>query len=111
MGIKWYSYSQNNSGGSFIENENICEWMLIEANTADEANQIMTDIVDSNDAWDYCPCCGERWDINMDESDGHDVPSIWEEPISEVLADSFRSRAILYYLDGKKEEYIFKAKD
>lgn len=36
MELKWYEFTQNNSGGSF-EDENVCHRMLIEASSFDEA--------------------------------------------------------------------------
>lgn len=79
MELKWYEFTQNNSGGYFEEDENVCHRMLIEASSFDEAtekaeslgcywNGVSADI--------DCPCCGDRWNhyweetINLNNYDG-----------------------------------------
>lgn len=37
MELKWYEFTQNNSGGYFEADENVCHRMLIEASSFDEA--------------------------------------------------------------------------
>lgn len=36
MELKWYEFTQNNSGGYFEADENVCHRMLIEASSFDE---------------------------------------------------------------------------
>lgn len=61
---KFYLYSQNNSGGSFITNENVAHRVFIEAKSGFDANEkaefigIYFDGV--SDGID-CECCGDRW--------------------------------------------------
>ncbi len=62
--MKIWHWDQNNSGGSFITDENLCSSVYIEAETFDEANAkalsfgIYYDgVADGCD----CECCGDRW--------------------------------------------------
>lgn len=60
----WYEYDQNNSGGSFIDNEQVCECVYVEATTLDEANSFADSLgiyFDGVDSGEDCSCCGDRW--------------------------------------------------
>lgn len=37
MELNWYEFTQNNSGGYFVVDKNVCHRMLIEASSFDEA--------------------------------------------------------------------------
>ena len=62
--MAYYIYEQNNSGGSFDIDENVTVTVVIEADSAKEANAIALDkgiyfdgVSDERD----CACCGDRW--------------------------------------------------
>lgn len=60
----WYRYNQNNSGGTFDEDENLCQEIFIEAADAEEANakaQTLGVYFDGCETERDCPCCGDRW--------------------------------------------------
>lgn len=60
----FYTYRQNNSGGYYIEDaENgVAEYMIVEVNSVDELEDVLSAIGDKvDDFWDCCDCCGERW--------------------------------------------------
>lgn len=62
--MKYFEFSQNNSGGSFVEDENLGEYVLIEAEDLDKAIEIAEEIgIYFNGVTDErdCPCCGDRW--------------------------------------------------
>lgn len=113
---KFYTYSQNNSGGSFTisEKDGICEYVIIEAANASQANARAEEIglyfYGCEDGYD-CPCCGNRWHPAF-ESDGSDVPSIYGQPVENVKEDIFINRCFIHYLDGtiKKVELFESAK-
>lgn len=73
---KFYTFRQNNSGGSFIGNYIS---YIIEAKDATEAEQIaesQTDIYfDGCDTGQDCSCCGDRWSRYTDENE---EPKIWD---------------------------------
>ena len=62
--MKFYLYDQNNSGGSFIVDEDVTHRLLIEADSVEEANQKAVELgvyFDGCDEGMDCPCCGDRW--------------------------------------------------
>jgi hypothetical protein len=108
---KFFHFSQNNSGGSFVTNDMVCETVIIEARDVDDANNIAVSkgiYFDGVDEGSDCECCGDRWNRVWD--DGDDVPSIYGTPVSEVEAGMFRKRAIIHYLDGRVDTVVFPTK-
>ena len=75
--MSFYTFNQNNSVGFFVGPE----YVIIEADSADDANMIALDhdvyfngCVTGND----CECCGDRW-YEVDESDATEKPEIYSE--------------------------------
>lgn len=71
--LRWYSFRQNNSGGSFYYDDNLGIEVFIEATSTREANSRAEDLgiyfngcseyIDDDGEWSGrdCPCCGDRW--------------------------------------------------
>jgi hypothetical protein len=59
MKTAFYEFSQNNSGGSFDVDENVCHRVVIEATSEDHARDILEPMIAGQSA--SCPCCGDRW--------------------------------------------------
>ena len=59
MSKKFYTISQNNSGGYFIQNDYVDYYVSVQANSAYEAEKLLENIVEDHS--DYCDCCGTRW--------------------------------------------------
>ena len=103
---KFYTFRQNNSGGSFEvdEERGIAETVIVEAYSFEEANRIAERIgiyfngVDSG--WD-CECCGDRWYELYSDSDAADVPSYYGTPIEQLEPSWYRNRFFIHMLDGK----------
>jgi len=57
--MKWYTVSQNNSGGYFIQNDDVDQYVSVQASTKEEAEEKLEEITSSYS--EYCNCCGERW--------------------------------------------------
>ena len=94
----FYEYIQNNSGGVFDiqRDKGIGQYVFIEADTAEEANQKALDIglyfngvAEDKD----CECCGDRW---YEATWGHEEPPArvrqhplqdWQYPIAVHYAD------------------------
>lgn len=96
------TFVQNNSGGYFIQNEEVDAYVIIEGNTLEEilykANNIFRNYRE------YCDCCGERWDDDWkDENNLDEEPMIYGKPIHEFRSSFFRDKAIIHRLDGSKE--------
>jgi hypothetical protein len=64
----WYSFRQNNSGGSFDYSESvgISVTVYVEANSVEDANFRAEDIGLYFDGAGDCSCCGDRW-YSVDE--------------------------------------------
>jgi hypothetical protein len=61
---KFYEYTQNNSGGSFEVDNDLCHRLLIEADSAEQADAIAEALgvyFDGCDNGMDCECCGDRW--------------------------------------------------
>ena len=112
---KFYTFNQNNSGGSFKTSEQagISEYVIIEALNARDAN-LKAEVIglyfngceNDND----CPCCGDRWSP-IYEGDGYGVPYIYNIPLSEVKKSYYRDSCYVHYLNGKIEKVEFKEND
>lgn len=81
--LKWFTFRQNNSGGSFDRNENVSEHVCIQAPSASEANDIAENLgIYFNGVEDGmdCECCGDRWYPAWDRLDTADAPLIYGKP-------------------------------
>lgn len=62
--MKFYEFRQNNSGGSFHVDDQLTVRVIIEADTADEANSKAEDLGmywNGCEKGQDCECCGDRW--------------------------------------------------
>jgi hypothetical protein len=102
---KFYSFHQNNSGGSFITDDKVAEYVIIEALNASHANQIAEDIGiyfnGCEDGYD-CECCGDRW-YEASEYDAKESPMIYADPIEEykpIFCNEGEVYCYVYYMSG-----------
>ena len=62
--LKWFEFSQNNSGGHFDVDDKVCHRLFVEAKSFDDAVEKAEELgcywygVDNGID---CPCCGDRW--------------------------------------------------
>ena len=107
----FYCFNQNNSGGSFYIDDDVAHYVIIEAESADAANDRAESIGiyfnGCNDERD-CPCCGDRWYAVWSDDEGNEAPSIYGRPIAEA-EDMFTPEgepyAHVYYADGRQETF------
>ena len=62
--MKWYEFSQNNSGGDFVEDENLGKYVFIQADNKSKAIEKAEEIgiyFDGCNSGIDCSCCGDRW--------------------------------------------------
>lgn len=102
--LKWWCASQNNSGGYFVQDENVAEEVFIQAPSYAVALDRANEITDPSGE-DWCECCGERWETLPDAPE--DRPMIYGKPLEDVKADWLRSEARLHYADGRVEAYKY----
>lgn len=68
--MPWYEFNQNNSGGGFDVDDDVCHRLFIEADSVGEAcNVAKSKGVYFNGVDDGidCECCGDRWHVPYDE--------------------------------------------
>ena len=103
MATKFYTFSQNNSGG-FFNNDHasaVAEYVIIEAKSAIAANAKAKDIgiyFDGCAPGIDCSCRGDRW-YSVDESDGKPVPTLYSTAITEWV-ETDTPQGYVHYLDG-----------
>ena len=107
----FYTYRQNNSYGVFDVDEHVKHYVIIEADSASEADEkaesiglYFDGVKDDID----CPCCGDRWHKAYSLGygiEGTKEPEIWGQSALKYLEETGRSlwkeEAIIYYKDGK----------
>jgi hypothetical protein len=106
----FYTFNQNNSGGSFIKNDTVCEYVIIEADSAGEANDIAEDkgiYFNGCDKDIDCPCCGDRWYAawNGDETSEPLIYGKSPEDYNLWLKDG-EVYCRVFYKNGIVKEYI-----
>jgi hypothetical protein len=107
---KFYNFSQNNSGGSFEVDKNVCENVIIAATSPEDANARAEEVgIYFDGALDDgpdCSCCGDRWSRQYGAAEASETPKIWGQSVEEYLSDKntlFRNKVIIYYPDGSKQ--------
>lgn len=99
---RFYTYSQNNSGGSFIINEErgITEYVIVEAHSHDDANGRAESIGLYFDGYGDCECCGNRWSEQYSYDSGTEIPEIYGKPASQY---EYPGSVAIHYLNGVLE--------
>lgn len=103
--------SQNNSGGYFINDEDngVCEYLIIEADNYNEFKNKLNEIANKVDGfYDYCDCCGKRWDIDEDCIDFNNELLIYDESVYTINKQYFREKCFIHYKNGNIEKVNFK---
>ena len=108
VNTKFWSLNQNNSGGYFINNENVKEYVIIEAPNANECQNKARDIFE--DYREYCQCCGERWgDAWLSEGEGREAPKIFGKEINlDAELSPGEGNVVIYFIDGTRKYYRYK---
>jgi len=113
---KFYGFTQNNSGGSFVENESLCHRLFIEAESLGEAIDKAEELGcywGGVEAGIDCPCCGDRWDTYCIEYTfpfkfSSKVTFNTIEEAAQYLANNYISwtkpDGRIFYLDGSVKE-------
>lgn len=98
--LKWFTVDQNNSGGYWHENEDVAHYVSVQAYNAEEAKSKLNKI--TSGYMGYCECCGPRWWFCFDDSDGHDVPSYYNQPLNELKTVWSNTHVVLHFADGNR---------
>lgn len=104
--MKFFEFSQNNTGGSFDVDDKLTHRVLIEADTAEEATAKAEEL---GMYWDGvengmdCECCGDRW-YRPWSDDGKVFPYRYgsmTRPEAESVAEKYNAE-VVDTLHGKK---------
>jgi hypothetical protein len=107
----FYRYDQNNSGGSFETNDNVACNVIIEAESAKEADARAEEVgiyFDDNCQID-CPCCGSRWSRAWSDDSGKETPQINGKDPADfrcTWTKVGKPYAHIYYKNGTKTSFI-----
>lgn len=110
--MKWFHYSQNNTGGTFIGPAgHVC----IEAENAADADvrAVAAGLYFNGcDDGTDCSCCGDRWSAKSEwDRKGTDEPMVYDERAAEYedyFADRVPVSVLVIHADGKREEFSKK---
>ena len=102
----FYTYHQNNSGGSYEVNSDVAWYVIIEApdaETADALAQTKGVYFDGCESGRDCDCCGDRWYCATGA--GSLEPLVYGRQLSEVNSKfSYANEPLIhvYYLNGER---------
>jgi hypothetical protein len=101
--MPFYTFNQNNSGGSFDHDPNagIGYCVCVEAANETDANQRAEQIglyFNGCDSGMDCDCCGDRWYEQWRE-EGDETPTLYGKP----LTGGWGLPSYIHYLDGRVE--------
>lgn len=113
---KFWTFSQNNSGGSFDyqPNDGITHYVIVEATSLIHALSRAGDIglyFNGCDSGMDCSCCGDRWSEPWDDA-GKPEPMVYDKPAAEYShkkgwGDMYslfeKGEVCVHYVDGRKE--------
>jgi len=111
----FYTFYQNNSGGSFHESHGICNHVIVEADNANDANNRAENIglyFDGCNKGFDCSCCGDRWYPAWRE-EGTQKPMIYSLVVESGTEDTLNMIdwcdyvAWIHYKDGRVEGFKF----
>lgn len=96
---KFYTFNQNNPGGRLHVNNHLDCYVIIEANTLEEAIYIAKCIgiyFNGVDEGRDCECCSDRWY----HPDAYDQPSVYGEDVFNNLRFFKNEEIVIHYLNG-----------
>ncbi len=98
--MKFYTVWQNNSGGYFIRNNAVDEYVCVQASSPQEAEDKLSKI--TIDYSDFCECCGERWGIWLNDGDGCEfIHDGYGNHIEDLKDGVF----VIYFANGEKKKF------
>jgi hypothetical protein len=107
----FFDFNQNNSGGSFHKP---AIHVIIEATSAEDANNRAEEhglYFNGCDSGLDCSCCGDRWYPQYSGEKGNEVPSVYDEPLTDPPTVKYDwstekiPHAIVYFIDGTEKVY------
>ena len=103
----FYSYHQNNSGGTFY---GPAIWVIVEADTANEADAIAEEngvYFNGCSTGEDCSCCGDRWSRQWGDDEGTEEPEIYgKSPEDSDFYGKGKGRSDADYIIIRKNTFI-----
>lgn len=106
--MNYYMWRQNNTGGSFVTDDNVSRYVVIQAESYEEAEQkafafgvYYNGVDDDRD----CACCGDRWyegDL-VEVDDGESIEDYLQREEDEYPCRD--TMTILHLADGSKKTF------
>lgn len=90
---------QNNSGGYFIQNDDVQIYVAVEGVDKQHADSRFTEIIRPYSS--FCPCCGERW-YGLDYDDWSPSLKNFKDPEKEDEVN-----CVLHLIDGTKKKCVY----
>jgi len=109
---RFFTYDQNNSGGVFELTDDLTYRVIIEAESAKEANAKLESLGGYFNGVEKeidCDCCGDRWYSAWSEDAGNPEPLLYgQTPAEYVTGKSFLwmpkgKNIVVHYANGRKE--------
>lgn len=105
---QFFTFDQNNSGGSFSydEGRGIGQYVIVEAIDRDHAVTRAEQVGLYFNGYGDCECCGDRWYKPWDK-DGTETPQIYDQTPDEYLTSPYCSdwgmdkQVFVHYLSGQ----------
>ncbi|WP_145398576.1 DUF7296 family protein [Paracoccus sulfuroxidans] len=110
----FYTFNQNNTGGAFDLTEALTHFVIVEAESADEANAKLIALGGYFDGCSIgrdCWCCGDRW-YPAREGEGSDAPEVYDRHPRDYDAGEYSKRwmpagkEIVVHHEGKPAEWF-----
>jgi len=105
----FYTFNQNNSGGSFVRDSDVDHYVVIEGRSISEvierAKEVGIYFNGCDEGYD-CSCCGDRWSEPWDNEKLTKVPTMYGE--DSIFAGPFYDKrkkndtVVVHYLDGTR---------
>ena len=107
--MPYFTYHQNNSGGTFEVNDTVGHEVIIEADSAADANYRASNhglYFDGVNSGQDCGCCGDRWSP-VDDSDGTPAPMIYASSAYEYMPGyPYIINVIIYHKKGVVDRFV-----
>lgn len=100
--VRFFTYRQNNSGGSFDRNDDLDVVVIVAGTSARDANSRAERLGIYFDGEGDCECCGNRWSAAYDEGD--EEPLVYGKTPEAYVAGDWSSPIIIHYPDGSKRK-------
>ena len=99
---KFFTFRQNNSGGVFVVNDTVAEFVVVEATSPEDANARAGAM--GMFSMSFCECCGTRFSRAFKNEEGVDT---FEEAVAEARHSSFNKdkTVVVHFVDGTNKRF------